>query len=87
MDPQLEQSVREFLVDTAGIDAALIADPARKVTDLGLDSLGIVELLFDVEDRFGVRVDDPATIKDFTVAQLVAFFGERMASQPAAAHA
>ncbi len=85
MTPTVENSVREFLVNTAGVDAALLEDPNRKVTDLGLDSLGIVELLFEVEDKFGIRIDDPTTIKDFTLQQLFAHFAELQQAQPAPA--
>ena len=80
----VEVSVREFLVNTAGVDAVLLDDPLRKVTELGLDSLGVVELLFEVEDKFGIRIDDATTIKDFTLQQLFAHFAElRLAQGPA----
>ena len=84
MTNDVEVSVREFLVNTAGVDAALLEDPMRKVTELGLDSLGIVELLFEVEDKFGIRIDDAMTIKNFTLQQLFVHFAElRVAQSPA----
>ena len=33
-------------------------DPVRLLEDLGVDSLGIIELMFTLEDTFGVRMGD-----------------------------
>ena len=43
--------------------------PETQIADLGIDSLGMIELIFNLEDRIGVKVDDglqgkpPATIE------------------------
>lgn len=39
-------------------------------TDLGLDSIDIVELVVDVEKRFGVIIPDNRTLELITVADL-----------------
>ena len=46
-------------VMAAELDLA-IADlnPARSLDELGVDSLGIIELMFTLEDTFGVRMGD-----------------------------
>jgi acyl carrier protein len=33
-------------------------DPGATLTDLGLDSLGIAELMFDVGDEYGIDIPD-----------------------------
>ena len=49
--------------------------PEATVTELGLDSLTIVELLFDVEDEFGIEIpEERATFE--TLAEAAALVDE-----------
>lgn len=49
----------------------------RIKTDLGIDSLGIVEILLILEERFGVTlVDNPRAAQVVTVGDLVALLTE-----------
>lgn len=83
-----EQTVAELLntyLLSAGIAPALLENPANKLSDLGLDSLGVAEMLFEVEDRFGISVDDPMAMKEMTVAEACAFFESRIAAMKQAA--
>jgi acyl carrier protein len=50
-----EESVRELLAGFFKLPAARLSSETR-LDELGLDSLGSVELLFEIEQRFGVRV-------------------------------
>ena len=47
----------EVLVDKYDVDEDRIR-PEATLTDLGLDSLMVVEFLFDVEDEFNIEVPD-----------------------------
>jgi len=47
----------EVLVDKYDVDEDKIG-PEATLTDLGLDSLMVVEFLFDVEDEFNIEVPD-----------------------------
>jgi acyl carrier protein len=64
--------VIEYLTKTAGVDAAKFADPSLMVADLGLDSLGLVEMLFEVEDRFGFQIPDPMRFQSMSFTEMVA---------------
>ena len=49
--------------------------PEATLTELGLDSLTIVELLFDVEDEFGIEIpEERATFQ--TLAEAAALVDE-----------
>lgn len=48
--------VIELLVSKYGVEASK-ASPEATMADLGLDSLSVAELLFDIEDEFGIEVD------------------------------
>ena len=68
----LRQVIDEFLLAQGKITPEQLADPAIKMTDLGLDSLGVVEMLFEVEDRYGIHVDDVMQFQNMTLNEVVA---------------
>ena len=50
-----QAKIVELLTGKYGVDAARIS-PDAKLVDLGLDSLTLAELIFDIEDAFGIEV-------------------------------
>ena len=52
----LEEIVKTYLVNAKHIDPAKFDQPNLQVSDLGLDSLDMVEMLFEVEDRCGFAI-------------------------------
>lgn len=68
----MRQVIDEFLLAQGNISPERLADPSIKMTDLGLDSLGVVEMLFEVEDRYGIHVDDVMQFQNMTLNQVVA---------------
>lgn len=60
--------------------------PEQPLADLGIDSLGMIELLFMIEDEFAVRL--PQDTETFpTLADAVQYVDALLASQPARAAA
>lgn len=53
--------------------------------ELGLDSLGLVDFMFTVEDRFHVSIDHDRAMQRPTLAGLAALVDELRAAAPAAA--
>ena len=47
----------EVLTEKYDVDREAIS-PEATLTELGLDSLTVVELLFDVEDEFGIEIPE-----------------------------
>jgi acyl carrier protein len=64
--------VIEYLTKTAGVDPAKFQDQSLMVADLGLDSLGLVEMLFEIEDRFGFQIPDPMRFQSMSFNEMVA---------------
>jgi acyl carrier protein len=67
----LREIIDEFLLAQGTVTPEQLADPSIKVTELGLDSLGVVEMLFEVEDRYGIHLDDVMQFKDMTLNEVV----------------
>jgi acyl carrier protein len=68
----LFDQIKNYLVDTAGIDPQKFDNPDLKVADLELDSLGLIEMLFEVEDQHGFQIPDPMVFLPMTFAEMVA---------------
>ena len=51
-----ETKVIELLVKKYGVEEELISKDAT-MADLGLDSLSVAELVFDIEDDFEIQID------------------------------
>ena len=61
--------IRSHLTDELGIDAARIREESRFKEDLEADSLDLVELVMELEDRYGIRIPDEEAVKILTVGQ------------------
>lgn len=59
MNPEeIRSKVKEIIADVADLDPAEIADDARFVEDLDLDSLAMLEMGVDVDYAFKLGVGD-----------------------------
>lgn len=71
--------IREFLDDRLGVKPEDVV-PAALLGDLGVDSLMMLELIFEFEDRFGVKLS--STLKTpKTVGEMVAMMDGLIAEQ------
>lgn len=68
----LIDQIKSYLVTTAGVDPAKFEDPELKVADLQLDSLGLIEMLFEVEDQYGFQIPDPMVFLPMSFTEMVA---------------
>ena len=73
--------VRAHLSDELGIDASGIEETSRFREDLDADSLDLVELVMELEDRYGIRIPDEAAAKIQTVGQAADFVAAHAQAQ------
>lgn len=72
----VEQKVKEILAEQLGADKNKITLDTNVATDLGADSLDLVEILMNLEDEFGVSIPDEKIAEIKTVKQIVDFVEE-----------
>ncbi len=68
--------VKEIIVKELKVDASKVTLDASLKDDLGTDSLDAVEIVMDLEDEFGVEIDDTKAEAVATVGDLVAYIEE-----------
>ena len=68
-----EKKVIEILAKQLRIDAAKINASTNIATDLGADSLDLVEILMSLEEEFNISIPDEAIPTIVTVGDLVKY--------------
>jgi acyl carrier protein len=74
--------VRTHLSEELGIDASGIEEASRFKEDLEADSLDLVELVVELEDRYGIRITDEEAERIKTVGQAVDFVLRNVPATP-----
>ncbi len=75
---EIEEKVREFLIEDLEIDEEKIVPGALLKDDLGIDSLDFVDIVVIVEKKFGFKIkpDEMAGVK--TLSQFCDYIAEKM---------
>ncbi|MCX6598020.1 MAG: acyl carrier protein [Acidobacteria bacterium] len=73
---QVEQKVKQIIVEQLGVDEGQVDKTASFVDDLGADSLDIVELVMAFEEAFGLEVPDEDAEKMKTVGDAIDYINK-----------
>ena len=70
---EIFDKVTELLASQLPVDQAAMKPESRMIEDLGADSANIMILICDVENEFGITVDNDMLTKIVTVDDLVKY--------------
>jgi acyl carrier protein len=76
-DQEIENKVKQIIVDELGVDENEVTPNARFIDDLGADSLDTVELVMALEEEFETEIPDEDAEKITTVQQAIDYITER----------
>jgi acyl carrier protein len=65
------EEIRDIIVEQLGVAADEVAETSTFQEDLNADSLDLVELIMEMEDRFKVKIPDEDAEKIVTVGDAV----------------
>lgn len=71
------EKIKEILARYAEVGIDKINDESRLVGDLGLDSMDLVDLVIDLEDEFGVEINDRDLWNIQTFSDIKTYLSER----------
>ncbi len=69
----IDLKVREILSTKLNIGLGTISGDSRLAEDLGIDSFGAVELMFEIEEAFGLKIPDSDIEHVRSVKDIVAY--------------
>jgi acyl carrier protein len=69
----IEQKVKDIIINELGVDAEKVTPEASFVEDLGADSLDTVELVMAFEEEFGMEIPDEEAEKLRTVGDAISY--------------
>jgi acyl carrier protein len=72
----VEQKVKDIIVQQLGVDPEKVKPEASFIEDLGADSLDTVELVMAFEEEFGVEIPDDEAEKIRTVGDAIKYLKE-----------
>jgi len=67
----IETTVREIIAKQLTMDVTKVLLESRLVEDLGVDSFGSVEIAFELEEKFDLKIPDSALYEAKTVKNIV----------------
>ena len=68
---EIEETVKEVLAKQLTMEVAKINSESRLIEDLGVDSFGSVEIAFELEEKFNIKIPDAALYEAKTVKNIV----------------
>lgn len=74
---EVETIVKEVLAKQLTMDAGKINLDSRLVEDLGIDSFGSVEVAFELEEKFNIKIPDAALYDAKTVKNIVDYIASQ----------
>lgn len=74
----LENKIKEIIIDKLGIEESEITDSASFTNDLGADSLDTVELIMEFEKEFNVSIPDEDAEKIGTVGDAISYLKDNV---------
>jgi acyl carrier protein len=76
---EIKNKVIDIIADRLSRDKATITEASNVVADLGADSLDIAEIMMDLEDAFGVKLDEEQDVK--TIGDIIKFIEKKVAEK------
>lgn len=68
----LEKRIKEIMCECFDLEMDQLTDNAHLVKDLDVDSISVVEMIVELEDEFGIEINDKSTEEFLIVKDAIA---------------
>ena len=77
---EVQEKIKQIVVDELGVDEGEVTENARFIEDLGADSLDLVELVMRFEEEFDIEIPDEDAEKIQAVRDAYAYVEQHQGS-------
>lgn len=77
---EIQDKIKQIIVDELNVDEAEVTENARFIEDLGADSLDLVELVMRFEEEFDIEIPDEDAEKIQAVRDAYAYVEQHKAA-------
>ncbi|HNY61365.1 MAG TPA: acyl carrier protein [Caldisericia bacterium] len=75
---EIFEQMKDIIVEKLGVEKDKIKMESKFMDDLGADSLGLVDVTMELEEKFGVSIPDEDLPKITTVASAVDYVQKKL---------
>jgi acyl carrier protein len=79
---EIREKIVSILAKHASLDSKSLTPEKDLKLDLGLDSLDIAEIVFEMEQAFGIKITDESAERIQKISDTVDFIHEKLAEAP-----
>ncbi len=77
---EIQEKVIDIIVKHSSIDRSAVTPDKHLKLDLGLDSLDVAEMVYEIEETFGITIADESADKIQRISDTVEFIQDKLAS-------
>ena len=71
LDEEIYEKIKKMISETLGVDEKEVKPEAKLVDELGVDSIGMLDLLLKFEDEFNISIPDQDAEKITRVQDII----------------
>ena len=77
-ETNIEKGVKEILAKRLNIDENRILKTSNLKDDLGMDSFGAIEVMFEIEDTFGISVEEKDLLDVKIIQDMIDYIAKKV---------
>ena len=77
----IAEKIKSVIAEQAEVKPEEVTEKAKFINDLGLDSLDMVELVMELEEKCGVEIPDKDAEKLTTVGEAISYVEKRLSTK------
>ncbi len=75
---EIQEKLIDILVKHTDVDPSTVTPDKHLKYDLGLDSLDVAEMVYEIEEEFGITISDESAEKISKISETVDFIHEKI---------
>jgi len=79
---EIQEKLLDIISKHTDVDRASVTPDSHLKFDLGLDSLDVAEIVYEIEETFGISIADDSTDKIQKISDTVDFIHDKLGEQP-----